>query len=215
MKIILTGATGMVGEGVLFECLENKKVTEILMLNRRHYSLSHTKLKEIIIPDFLDIENYTDKLKGYDACFYCAGISSIGLNENKFTTITFDTTIKIAETLLKINPNLIFTYVTGSGTDSTEKGKIMWARVKGKTENTLNSMPFKANYNFRPAVMLPYKGQKNWKKSYKILAKIISFFAPKSVLTIKQVGKAMINMVENGYPSKTLEIKDIFKASQG
>lgn len=214
IAVIITGATGMVGEGVLFECLQNEKVSEVLMINRRHYECIHSKLKELIVPDFFQLQQFTENIKGYDACFFCAGISSIGMKEDKYTHITYDTTLSFAKTLLANNPNMVFTYVSGSQTDSTEKGKLMWARVKGRTENDLMKLPFKAEYNFRPGVMLPFEDQKNWKSVYKFIVKTIKIFAPKSVLTMQEVGRAMINAVDTGYPKSILEITDIRKLAQ-
>ena len=208
MKIIITGSTGMVGEGVLFECLENKNVKEVLIINRKHYNLSHPKLKELLVPDFMQLDNYTEKIKGYDACFYCAGISSIGMNEAKYTQITFDTTMHFATVLSTLNKNMVFNFVSGSLTDSTETGKLMWARVKGKTENELIKLPFRGVYNFRPAFMKPFKQQKNVKAIFKPVIAIISFLFPK-ILTLKQVGQAMINVTLNGYKKKILEVDDI------
>jgi uncharacterized protein YbjT (DUF2867 family) len=209
IKVIITGATGMVGEGVLFECLQNPKVSEVLIVNRRHYELQHPKLKELIVPDFFQLGQFAKNIKDYDACFFCAGISSVGMKEDKFTHITYDTTIAFAKGLLEVNSNMGFTYVSGSHTDSTEKGKVMWARVKGRTENDLAKLPFRAEYNFRPGAMLPFPDQKNWKAVYKYIVKIIKAFSPKNVLTMQEVGKAMINAVTIGYPKQILEIADI------
>jgi uncharacterized protein YbjT (DUF2867 family) len=209
IKVIITGATGMVGEGVLFECLRNEKVAEVLIVNRRHYELSHPKLKELIVPDFFQLEKFSEEIKGYDACFFCAGISSVGMKEDKYTRTTYDTTIAFAKTLLVHNSYMSFTYVSGSHTDSSEKGRIMWARVKGKTENDLMKLPFKAEYNFRPGGMLPFDGQKNWKAAYKWIVKIIKIFSPKSVITMEELGSAMINAVTIGNQKKILEISDI------
>jgi len=214
IKVIITGATGMVGEGVLFECLRNPAVSGVLIINRRHYELQHPKLKELLVPDFFKMDEYAGKLQGYDACFFCAGVTSIGKKEPEYTKLTYDTTVAFANALLHVNKNIVFTYVSGSGTDSTEKGRLMWARVKGKTENDLARLGFKAEYNFRPGVMLPFDGQKNWKRSYKFIAKVIKLFTPKSVLTIQQVGKAMINCVAIGYDKNILEISDIKALAQ-
>ena len=209
IKVIITGATGMVGEGVLFECLQNQKVSEVLIINRRHYELQHPKLKELIVPDFFQLSKFAENIKGYDACFFCAGISSVGMKEDKFTHITYDTTMAFAKALLQVNGNMVFTYVSGSHTDSSEKGRVMWARVKGRTENDLMKLPFKAEYNFRPGAILPFDGQKNWKAAYKFIVKIIKIFAPKKVLTMREVGQAMINAVTDGYRKNILEIADI------
>ncbi|SRR6266536_252618 len=209
IKVIITGATGMVGEGVLFECLQNAKVSEVLIVNRRHYELNHPKLKELIVPDFFQLDQFASTIKGYDACFFCAGISSVGMKEDKYTRITYDTTMAFAKTLLAYNNNMSFCYVSGSHTDSSEKGRVMWARVKGRTENDLIKLPFKSEYNFRPGAMLPFAGQKNWKAVYKFIVKIIKVVSPKNVLTMQEVGRAMINAVTIGYPKPILEIGDI------
>jgi len=209
MKIILTGATGMVGEGVLIECLENNAVTEVLMVNRRHFEMQHSKLKELIVPDFRKLDGLESQLSGYDGCFFCAGVSSVGMNEEKYTDLTYHTTLAFASALSRINPGMVFTYVSGASTDSSEKGKMMWARVKGKTENDLMKLPFKGVYNFRPGVMKHFPQQKNVKSFFKPMISIFSVIIPKQVLTLKQVGQAMINAVSKGYSKQVLEIKDI------
>lgn len=209
LNVILTGATGMVGEGVLFECLQNDNVNAVLIVNRRHYELQHPKLKELLVPNFLELDAIAEQLRGYDACFFCAGVSSVGMKEETYTRNTYDTTLSFAKTVLGQNPDLAFTYVSGSGTDSTEKGRLMWARVKGKTENDLLQLPFKAAYNFRPGVMLPFVGQKNWKPAYKFIARLMKRIAPKYVLTMQEVGRAMFNAVTMGYPKHVLEVADI------
>lgn len=209
IKVIITGATGMVGEGVLFECLQNPNVAEVLIINRRHYDKQHPKLTELIVPDFFRLDEYAAQLNGYDACFFCAGISSLGMKEEKYAHITYDTTVAFAKTLLTINQSMVFTYVSGAQTDSSEKGRVMWARVKGKTENDLAKLGFAAEYNFRPGVMLPFPNQKNWKSIYKLITKVIKAVYPKSVLTMEEVGKAMIYAVTKGYSKNILEVSDI------
>ena len=209
MKVIITGATGMVGEGVLLECLQNPAVKKVLMVNRKPSPLSHPKLEALIVPDFMKLEQYAAALAGYDACFYCAGISSIGMNEADYTYITYDTTLAFAKVLAAINPNMVFTFVSGSHTDSSEKGRIMWARVKGRTENALLKLPFRGEYNFRPGFMKPFKDQKNIKTIFKIIIPIIPILFPKKSLTMQQVGQAMIHAVQKGYPKSILEIEDI------
>jgi len=209
IRVIITGATGMVGEGVLFECLQNPSVSEILIVNRRHYECDHPKLKELIVPDFFQLQQFAESIKGYDACFFCAGVSSIGMKEHQYTVITYDITLSFAKTLLAHNPGMVFTYVSGSHTDSSEKGRVMWARVKGKTENDLMKLAFKKAYNFRPGVMQPFEGQKNWKSIFKLIVKVIKTVAPKKVLTMQEVGRAMINAVIFGYPKSILEVGDI------
>ena len=204
----------MVGEGVLLECLDNPAVNEVLIVGRRHYDLTHPKLKELLVSDFPQIDKYGDQLRNYDACFYCAGVSVIGKSEAEYTKITYDTTMLFAKTVLQQNPNIVFNFVTGRSTDSTEKGKAMWARVKGKTENDLMKLGFKDQYNFRPGLMMPTKGQKSMKTAYKILAPILKPFMAKSTLTLKQVGLAMIHSVTKGYPKQVLEVDDIRKLSE-
>jgi uncharacterized protein YbjT (DUF2867 family) len=209
MNIIITGSTGMVGEGVLLECLENPNVKNVLMLNRKANWIKHPKLKELLVSDFTKLDAVANELKGYDACFFCAGVSSIGMNEADYTKFTYDTTIAVAKKLLELNPGMVFDYVSGTSTDSSEKGKMMWARVKGKTENDLMKMGFRKQFNFRPGIMKPIKGQKNLKTSYKILIPLTAPFFGKKVLTLKEVGMAMINSVTKEYPKQILEIADI------
>ncbi|KUY30312.1 NAD-dependent epimerase/dehydratase family protein [Elizabethkingia ursingii] len=214
MKVIITGVTGMVGEGVLFECLNNSSVTEVLVIGRRSYKLTHSKLKELILKDFSEIGNYSDLLKNYDGCFFCAGVSSVGENEESFTKKTYDFVVPFAKSLSEINPGMTFIYVSGNRTDSTEKGKIMWARVKGRTENALMKLPFKGQYNFRPAIMKATKGQENVKRIYKIMGPLIAPFISTKTLKLSQVGKAMINAVLKGYPSQVLEVDDIIQLAK-
>jgi nucleoside-diphosphate-sugar epimerase len=209
IKVIITGATGMVGEGVLLACLQNSTVAEVLIVSRRHYDLQHPKLKELLVPDFLKLDNFATSITGYDACFFCAGISSVGMKEAQYRHITYDTTLAFAKSLLAVNPNMVFTFVSGSNTDSSEKGRIMWARVKGKTENDLARLPFKAEYNFRPGGMLPFKEQQNWKAIYKFIVKVITLFMPAKIITMQELGSAMINATTIGYHKQILEIADI------
>lgn len=212
IKVIITGASGMVGEGVLLECLANRDVTQILMVNRKPSPLRHPKLKELIVSDFLKLEEFKTQLTGYNACFYCAGISSNGLKEAEYTHITYDTPMHFATILTDLNPDMIFGHISGGHTDSTEKGKIMWARVKGKAENALMRLPFKKVYNFRPGLMKPTEGQKNIKGYYKIIAAlypVLNFIFRGYGITLQQLGEAMINSVLKGYSKQVLEIKDI------
>ena len=209
IKVIITGATGMVGEGVLLECLRDERVSEILIVNRRHYDLEHPKLKELIIPDFFKIEDFSENLVGYDACFYCAGISSVGVKEQKYSKVTFDTTLHVARFLMQVNAGMVFNFVTGRHTDSTEKGKLMWARVKGKTENALMKLPFKGQYNFRPGFMKPFNEQKNVKAFFKPIIFLYPKLFPGTSLTMQEVGRAMIKTVTDGYRKQILEVGDI------
>ncbi|KQC02532.1 NAD-dependent epimerase/dehydratase family protein [Pedobacter sp. Hv1] len=212
IKVILTGATGLVGEGVLLECLAHPNIVEVLTVGRRPSHIKHQKLKEYIVADFLKLEEVTEQLTGYDACFYCAGISSRGLNEVQYTHITYDITLHFAQKLLELNPNMVFAHVSGGSTDSTEKGTVMWARVKGKTENALMRLPFKKVYNFRPGFMKPTEGQQNVKSYYKVMSSlypVLRFLMPNRVSTMKEVGLAMINSVLKGYSKSILEVEDI------
>lgn len=212
IKVIITGATGMVGEGVLLHCLQDPQVEEILMVNRRHEHRVHPKLKELIIPDFLQPAKFSDQLKGFDACFFCAGISSIGMNEKDYTRVTYDTTMEFARVMVASNPGMVFCYVSGAHTDSSEKGTLMWARVKGKTENDLLKLGFKKVYNFRPGFMKPVAGQQNIKKVFKMISALYPLFKlimPGQLLTLDEVGQAMINSVTIGYLKNMLEISDI------
>ena len=215
IKVIITGATGMVGEGVLLECLDNDLVAEVLIISRRHYETRHRKLKELLVPDFLKLDDFAEKIKGYDACFFCAGVSSVGKKEDQFRHLTYDTTLAFAQSLLRVNENMVFTYVSGAKTDSSENSKMMWARVKGKTENDLAKLGFKAEYNFRPGVMQPFPDQKNWKSVVKWLVRVVKFISPKSVLTLQEVGRAMIHTVTIGYPKNVLEVPDIRTLAKG
>jgi uncharacterized protein YbjT (DUF2867 family) len=210
MKVILTGATGMVGEGVLLECLDNPAVEQVLSVSRRPSGLTHPKLKELLVPDFRDLATAEAELRGYDACFYCAGISSVGLDEAKYSVITYDTPVAFAATLLRLNPGMTFVHISGSHTDSSEQGKVMWARVKGKAENALLKLPFKGVYNFRPSLMKPTPGQKRVKGGYyliKLLYPLFNLFFPG--MSLRDVGRAMINAVSVGAPKGVLEVADM------
>lgn len=211
IKIIITGATGMVGEGVLMECLENPAVSEILSVSRKPSGKKHAKLKEYIVSDFLAINPNDENLKGYDACFFCAGISSVGMNEEDYTKITYETTLHFANAILNQNPEMAFNYVSGAHTDSTESGKVMWARVKGRIENSLKKLGFRAAYNFRPGFMKPVDGQVNVKWFFKPIIWLFPILVPSKSLTLHEVGRAMINVVKKGYPTSVLEIRDIKK----
>lgn len=217
-KVIITGATGMVGKGILLECLDYTQIEEVLVIGRSTIGMMHPKLTELIHKDFLDFSNVANQLEGYDACFYSLGISAAGLNEGQYRKITYDYTIALAKTLLDNNPEMTFNYVSGEGTDSSEKGRMMWARVKGKTENDLLKLGFKQAFMFRPGAILPLKGIKSRTKSYQFLydyftwlVKLIKVIAPNSIVNTTQIGLAMINSVLMGYDKKILRPKDIIK----
>jgi uncharacterized protein YbjT (DUF2867 family) len=212
LRVILTGATGMVGEGVLLECLENPAIGRVLMVNRKPFAMKHAKLTELIVPDFLKLDGASGELAGYHACFYCAGISSTGMSEADYSRITYDTPLHFAETLAKLNPQMVFCHVSGAQTDSSEKGRIMWARVKGKAENALLRLPFRHVYNFRPGFMKPTALQRNVKSYYKAIGSLYPLLRvafPNHVSTLRDVGRAMINSVIQGYPKQILEVRDI------
>jgi nucleoside-diphosphate-sugar epimerase len=211
INAVITGSTGMVGEGVLHECLNHPDVESILVINRRACGIKHDKLKEIIHKDFLDITPIKDQLTGYNACYFCSGVSSAGKNEEEFTKVTYNLTMHIAKTLHEINPEMTFTYVSGKGTTGNENAKIMWVRVKSKTENDLLHL-FKNAYMFRPGYIQPTKGLKNAYKVYKILSPLYPLWKtilPGYVCTLKDLGLAMINVTLNGYSKPVLECRDI------
>ncbi|MBN2174844.1 MAG: hypothetical protein JW731_11980 [Bacteroidales bacterium] len=220
-KVIITGATGMVGRGVLLECLDHMAISEVLIIGRNPVEMDHPKLKELIHKDFSDFSGVIDQLKGYDGCFYCLGISAAGLKEEEYKRITYDYTLSLAKTLKQLNPKITFTYVSGQGTDSTEKGRMMWARVKGKTENDLLNLGFKDAYMFRPGAIIPLRGIKSRTKAYQFmydyfmwLVKLIKFLSPNSVVNTTQIGQAMINSMLEGYENKVLKPKDIIILSK-
>lgn len=214
MKVIITGSTGMVGKAVLFECLESESIESILVINRRSLGINHPKFNEIIHQDFSNLNDIESHLKGYDACFHCMGVSSIGLSEEQFSKITFDLTKELVDTLFKINPNMVVNYVSGVGTDTTEKGKIMWARVKGKTENYILNKGFKDAYMFRPGAIIPEKGIKSSTFWYNVIYVISKpFFClmkkSKNITTTTKLGQAMINSILRPQKLKHLENKEI------
>jgi uncharacterized protein YbjT (DUF2867 family) len=216
MKIILFGATGMVGQGALRECLRDPAVTEVLAVGRRATGRHHAKLREIVHADFFDWSAQESQLAGYDACLFCLGVSSVGMKEDAYRHLTYDITMSVAAMLSRLNPSMTFVYVTGQGTDSTGQGASMWARVKGKTENDLRKLPFKAAYMFRPGAIQPLHGIKSktaWYQAiYTIAAPLFSLLkaiAPKYVTTTERIGRAMISVVRSGYPTGILETEDI------
>jgi len=216
MKVIITGATGMVGKGILLECLNHESVDEVLIIGRNPIDIQHSKLKELIHNDFSSFSDVATELSGYDACFFSLGISAKGLKEKEYKRITYDFTLSLANILLKLNPEITFNYVSGEGTDSSEKGRMMWARVKGKTENDLLHLGFKQAFMFRPGAIIPLRGIKSRTRLYQFmynyfiwLVKLIKFLAPNSVVNTTQIGLAMINSVLKGYDKKVLTPKDI------
>jgi hypothetical protein len=212
IRVIITGVTGMVGEGVLHVCLNHPDVEQILIVTRKSYGLSHPKLKEIIQSDFLDVNPIEQELSGYNACFFCLGVSSIGLSEPEYFKLTYTLTIGFAETLARISPEMTFCYISGKSTDSTEKGRIAWARIKGKTENELMKLPFEKVYAFRPGFLKPLKGAKNTLKAYTYIGwlyPIMRLLSSNYATTLEELGLAMIHSVTQGYGKSILEIPDI------
>ncbi len=217
IKTIITGSTGMVGEGVLHTALADPRVEKVLVINRKPCGVQHNKLTEIIHTDFHDFSIIESRLSGYNACYFCLGVSSLGKNEEQYRHLTYELTIHVATTLSKLNPDMTFCYVSGAGTDGTEKGRSMWARVKGKTENDLTKLPFKAVFNFRPGYIQPIPGLKNTNKMYKYLDWLYPFWKavfPKYVVKLEEVGRAMLNVTEKGYDKKVLECGDIVNVAQ-
>jgi uncharacterized protein YbjT (DUF2867 family) len=216
MKVILFGATGMVGQGCLRECLIDPEVETVLAVGRSPTGVQHAKLREIVHDNFLDFSAIESQLAGYDACFFCLGVSSVGMSEERYRHLTYDLTLAAATPLAKLNPGMVFVYVTGQGTDSTEQGRLMWARIKGKTENDLLKLPFKAAYMFRPAGIQPLHGVKSrtaWVQAiYVVASPLLTWLnraAPKYMTTTEQVGRAMIKVARDGYPKPVLESEDI------
>jgi uncharacterized protein YbjT (DUF2867 family) len=216
MKVILFGATGMVGQGVMRECLIDPGVETVLAVGRSPTGVQNAKLREIVHDNFLDFSAISSQLAGYDACFVCLGVSSVGMSEERYRHLTYDITLAAATTLSRLNPGMVFVYVTGQGTDSTEQGRLMWARVKGKTENDLLKLPFKAAYMFRPAGIQPLHGVRSrtaWVQAiYVVASPLLTWLdrvAPKYMTTTEQVGRAMIKVARDGYPKPVLESEDI------
>ena len=218
IRAILTGATGMVGEGVLLECLQNPNVAHVLVLTRKPTGRSHAKMTELLVPDLQNLAAVEDQLVGFNACFFCAGVSSVGISKEEYERITHDLTLSVGQTLARLNRDLTFIYVSGAGTDSSEKSAQHWARVKGRTENELLAMPFRAAYMFRPGFMKATAGQRNILKWYGAIAwlyPVARRWAPNFVSTMQEVGRAMINAADFGYSKPVLEVRDIVALAHG
>ena len=216
MKVIVFGATGMVGQGVLRECLIDPGIDRVLVIGRSPTGVRNAKLVEIIHDDFSNYSAIEAQLTGFDACFFCLGVSSIGMSEERYRHLTYDLTLAAATTLAKINPQMTFIYVTGAGTDSSEQGSRMWARIKGKTENDLFKLPFKAAYMFRPGAIQPLHGARSktaWVQAVYTatwpLWSVLRRISPSLVTSTEQIGRAMIRVAREGYPRKVLEMEDI------
>jgi uncharacterized protein YbjT (DUF2867 family) len=219
MKVIVFGASGMIGQGVLRECLMDSGVDDVLAVGRTRTGVQHQKLRERLVPGFADYTDLESELAGFDACFFCLGVSSAGMTEAAYRHITYDFTLAAATTLARLNPQLVFIYVSGAGTDSTAHGRVMWARVKGETENALLKLPFRAAYMLRPGAIQPLHGATSKTKLYRImyvvmmplwpLWPILRLFFPRAITTTEQIGRAMIKLVRDGAPKQTLEAADI------
>jgi uncharacterized protein YbjT (DUF2867 family) len=220
MKVILFGATGMVGQGALRECLLDPGVTRVLSIVRTPAAAPHEKLRELVVRDFLDFSAVEAELAGYDACFFCLGVSSAGLGEAEYTRVTYDITVAAASTLARLNPGMTFIFVSGASADSTEKGRLMWARIKGKAENAVLGMPFKASYVFRPAFIQPLHGITSRTPAYRILYRflaplvpVLRALFPRKTTTTERMGRAMLNVTRRGAPVRVLENHDINAAA--
>jgi uncharacterized protein YbjT (DUF2867 family) len=216
MNVMLFGATGMVGLGVLRECLLDPRVDRVLTVGRNATGQKHSKLKEITVPNVADLSGVESELAGFDACFSTLGVSAAGMSEERYTALTYDLTMSVAQTLSRLNPQMTFVYVTGKGTDSTGRGRAMWARVKGRTENELLRLPFKAAYMFRPGIIEPLHGIRSRTAVYRIgyaaigwLVPLLKKLFPGTITNTEQMGRAMIEVAISGYPKSVLETGDI------
>lgn len=217
MKVIITGATGMVGEGVMHECLLSPDVEAVLVINRKPSGVTHPKLKEIIHGNFFDLSSIESQLAGYDACFFCLGVSSVRMKKDMYYRLTHTLTLQMGETLSRLNNSMTFCYVSGAGTDSTEEGRLHWARVKGKTENDLMNLPFKHVYAFRPGIIKPTKGLQHTQSFYNFfmwLFPILHALNANAFCTLQELGLAMIHVVYRGYEKPFIEVKDIIRLSK-
>jgi uncharacterized protein YbjT (DUF2867 family) len=216
MKILIFGATGMVGQGVLRECLLAADVDGVTVVGRSTTGVQDPKLREVHPPDLFDMNGGDETLSGYDACFFCLGVSSAGMTEAAYTRLTYDLTLAIAERLARLNPEMTFVYVSGAGTDSSEQGRTMWARVKGRTENALLRLPFHAAYMFRPGLIVPLHGIRSKTKAYRVMYGIMSpvlpvllWAFPKQVITTEELGQAMLAVARQGDSKRILETGDL------
>lgn len=216
MKVIVTGASGMIGKGVLLECLEHKDISEVLSIGRKKLGIKHSKLKELQHADFSEFESIANQLQDYDACYHCMGVSSANMDEPTYTKLTYDFSMALMRVLYKNNPQMTVTYVSGQGTDSSEKGRTMWARVKGKTENDIIALGFKQAFAYRPGGIIPKKGVEPSSKLYKVLIKNLGWLlkmmkalAPNSIVDTEQIGLSMIHITQRGYGQKVINPKDI------
>jgi uncharacterized protein YbjT (DUF2867 family) len=220
MNVLIFGATGMVGQSVLRECLLSSEITSVQAVGRTSLEQQHPKLRSVVPKDMWDYTTIEDKLTGFDACFFCLGVSSSGLSEEAYKRITYDLPLAAADTLARLDPKMVFVHISGTGADSSERGPSMWARIKGKTENALLRLPFKAVYIFRPGAIQPLHGIKSKTRSYHLLYVVtaplwplLRALFPRYILTTEQVGRAMLAAAKSGYPKRVLETADIYELS--
>ena len=216
MNVVLFGGTGMIGQGVLRECLVDPGVARVLTIGRTATNVQHAKLREIVHGDLWNYASIEDQLRGADAGFFCLGVTSAGMSEADYTRITYGIAMAAAEALCRLNPEMTFVFVSGAGADSTEQGRLMWARVKGRTENAILRLPFKASYVFRPGVVQPMHGERSRTAAYRVLytmtkplLPLIRRIWPGVFLTTEQFGRAMLVVVRHGAPKRVLESSDI------
>jgi uncharacterized protein YbjT (DUF2867 family) len=216
MRVVVFGASGMVGKGVLLECIDDPRVTSVLVIGRSSCGVTADKVEEVLLPDLTDYSKLGEKLAGLDACFFCLGVSSVGMSEEAYRKVTLDLTLAAAKELLAKSPGLTFVYVSGQGTDESEKGSLMWARVKGETENRILAMPFKAAYMFRPGVIEPLRGVRPKGRLTRIayavgwpLFPVLRATSPRLITTTQAVGRAMIKLAIEGSDRRYFENADI------
>lgn len=216
MNVLIFGATGMVGQGLLRECLLDPAITTVQVVGRTPVGVQHAKLKELLMPDLYCYDTVEEQLRGFDACFFCLGVSVSGKSEAEYTRITYDFTMAAAQTLCRLNPQMSFAYISGASTDSSERGSVMWARVKGKTENALLALPFKAAYMFRPGAIQPMHGEVSKTPAYRWfytltgpLLSLLRGLFPRHITTTEQLGRAMINVAKRGHVSGVIHNADI------
>jgi uncharacterized protein YbjT (DUF2867 family) len=222
MNILIYGATGMVGQGVLRASLQAADVAKVVTVGRSPSGVQHSKLQDLLLPDLMQYEGVEAQLQGFDACFFCLGVSAAGMDEAAYTRLSYDLTMQAARVLARLNPQMTFVYVSGAGTDSSEKGGSMWARVKGRTENGLQTLGFKAVYLFRPGMIQPLHGIRSKTASYRVfyslfkpLLPLLRALLPKQILTTESVGLAMLEAARHGAPRPVLETADIYQLAQG
>ena len=220
MNVVIFGASGMVGQGVLLECLRDEGVARVLVIGRSTAGRQDAKLREILIPDLFNVAAYAGQLDNLDACFFCLGVSSGGMSEEGYRRLTYDLTLAVARELAARNPGMCFIYVSGAGTDSTTRGRTMWARVKGATENALLAIPFRGAYMFRPGAIRPLDGIRSKTRAYRTLYLLVGWLFPllhllfpRSIVTTREIGRAMLSVAREGWPKQVIDPPDIHAAA--